>query len=243
MICLHYQRQTITTKNPRLLRHDKPTECACGSYDQQESRQLSLVDTSLAFTSKQLYNECMPLLYRTGTIVWSCACELARDVAMNGHLRANLGSAAVRWVGPESDKAFAVLGRCRRLRHLQVRISEATTDHPTERERLMQSVHLSRSTRLCDALGIEELLRLRGLSSVSVRHVNRFWDIRRTEAERISLEVLLKAHCLQPREAGDDEDDDEFEMSDWDEAAEVDGGTKGGDDDDDTDSYISEIWD
>lgn len=63
--------------------------------------------------------------------------------------------------------------------------------------------NLKGPTRLCDALGFDELLELRGLKHVEVEHVHRSQGARRTNEERKGLELALRDHIFQ-----DDDDDD-----------------------------------
>ena len=199
MIYSEYLTYNLYQERPRFIRSTKSTDCRCGSPCNRPRRWYP-VNLALAFTSKQVSAEVLPMFYRLGPIVFSCPCELVHTFVANKFLRANIKSVMVRWIGPESDKAFAVLGTCRRLRKLRICISQGTTEYPTAREAMMKTVSLGRKTRLCDALGIDELLRIRGLAKIRVSHVNPFWDERRTEAERLRLEMLLRQQCLKPKE-------------------------------------------
>ena len=72
--------------------------------------------------------------------------------------------------------------------------------------------------RLCDALGIDELLALRGLEDVTVSHipVRKVYrrsdkNFRRPDEDRASLQALLWETLVRPTDDADDEDDMDVE--------------------------------
>ncbi|KAB5557916.1 hypothetical protein GE09DRAFT_92874 [Coniochaeta sp. 2T2.1] len=206
MIYFEYLKQATTGVGSVLSHARGMTTCThCHTPPYRNSKRLNI---ELAFSSTQVAAEVLPVLYRMVAVRYYCTCWLARDLTANRPLRANIIRVHVSWVGPRSHMAFALLARCRRLEGLDLSISMSTTLYPTARESLMQSWGLADHTRLCDALGFDELVRLRDLGSIDVRHVDASLDLRRTETERLRLELMLRKHCLC---SGEDEEDTDYE--------------------------------
>lgn len=113
-------------------------------------------------------------------------------------MRNNIRSVHVHWCGGVADKAFATLKTCSSLKNLHLTISKSTSQHVTPREAKMQrAFHASnRIARLSDALGIDELLQLRGLDKVEVKHVSARQAAKRTDEEKTNLYILLKGEIV-----------------------------------------------
>jgi len=56
---------------------------------------------------------------------------------------------------------------------------------------------IQKQDRLCDALGMDELLQLRGLTSIEVKNAPVRYTVKRTEEETWSLERLLMEECTK----------------------------------------------
>lgn len=111
----------------------------------------------------------------------------------------------VHWTGPEMDKAYLLLGKCPKLSKLDVAVSRSTTARLTPRETEMRRFFNSstRQPRIADALGMDELLLIRGLDTVIVSHQSTKQIARKSEDERASLQGLLQAKLLGLRTADD----------------------------------------
>lgn len=88
---------------------------------------------------------------------------------------------------------FKLLRQVSTLKQLVIVISKSTTNHLSDREEELQTYFTHKSGRLTDALGLDELLALRGLDYVEVQHISRSQANRRTAEESHNLEGLLKA--------------------------------------------------
>ncbi|KAK3340905.1 hypothetical protein B0H65DRAFT_275711 [Neurospora tetraspora] len=179
-----------------LVAYPSELNCDCGKWTPPNPSTLPAihrVDMALARTCSQIKTEYLEFLYHKYTLYFDCSCELSKRLKSNPNLRASLRSIKVHWTGPVSDKAFSRLAKCQELRHLDIAISKSTTNFETPREKEMRRYfHSMKPARLADALGIDELLSIRGLTSVCVSHVNGRQSTKRTDEERANLQGLLK---------------------------------------------------
>ena len=170
--------------------------CDCGRWTPPNPLTLPAihrVDMALARTCSQIKTEYLEFLYHKYTLYFDCTCELNGRLRGNLALRSSLRSVKVHWTGPVSDRAFTRLAKCKELRHLDIVISKSTTNFETPREREMRRYfHSLKPVRLADSLGIDELLTIRGLTSVCVSHVNGRQSTKRTDEERANLQGLLR---------------------------------------------------
>lgn len=124
---------------------------------------------------------------------------------MNASLMGNLKHVKIHWTGPESDVAFKLLSKVDTLKHLIVVVSKSTTDKLSKREREMQryfrpTVSKNGSTRLCEALGFNELMLLGGslhLQEVKVEHISKSQSFLRNNDDRYNLERFLKDRLIK----------------------------------------------
>ena len=125
-----------------------------------------------------------------------------RTLTRNALLRGSATRISFHWSGRAADKGIAQLGTCGALRALTVTISRRTTQHVTDREELLARVFGPRGGKavsLGDARGFDELIALRGLRSVHVRHVARRVANRRSDDEKAGLQTMLRSFLLMPR--------------------------------------------
>ncbi|KAK3951709.1 hypothetical protein QBC32DRAFT_261847 [Pseudoneurospora amorphoporcata] len=174
--------------------------CDCGKWTSPNTSAtptIYRVDMALARTCRQIKTEYLEFVYHKYTLYFDCCCELNKRLKINPALRSSLRSIKVHWNGPVSDKAFTRLAKCQELKHLDIVVSKSTTCFETPREKEMRRYFRSlKPARLVDALGIDELLTIRGLTSVCVSHVNAKQNVKRTDEERANLQGLLRVKLL-----------------------------------------------
>jgi len=97
-----------------------------------------------------------------------------------------------------------MLMQCANLTSLFLRVSKMTTYHVTEREEKMRKFFgmLRKQNRLCDALGMDELLQLRGISNIEVKNAPVRYTSKRTEEEVWSLAKLLMEEISKAKGPG-----------------------------------------
>jgi len=180
-----------------LVAYSSELDCYCGKWTSPNTSANALiypVDMALARTCSQIKTEYLEFLYHKYTLYFDCCCELSKRLQGNPTLRSSLRSVRVHWTGPLSDKAFTRLAKCQELKHLDIVVSKSTTIYETSREKEMRRYFRSnKPVRLADALGIDELLTIRGLTSVCVSHVHARQTAKRTDEERANLQGLLRA--------------------------------------------------
>ncbi|EFX00472.1 hypothetical protein CMQ_7474 [Grosmannia clavigera kw1407] len=147
---------------------------------------------ALARTCKTIRNEFLEFVYSEEFFSFGCTCDMYSHLYTNKLLQASIRSVKVHWCGPKADLAFSLLASCPKLRQIHIVISKATTTALTQRQtEMLQYFPTQRSTRICDALGIDELLKLRGMTNVYVSHILAKQGARRTDEERAGLLLLL----------------------------------------------------
>lgn len=186
--------------------HPKTTKCTCAGFV-PPGYHARKFDLSLARTSKRVRDEFLQYFYQDTRLYFTCGCEL-RERLTNNLMRLTARSIKVHWTGPECDKAFLLLAKCPRLKKLEIAISRSTTGSLTVRETEMRKYFTSgRQPRIADALGMDELLLIRGLDEVTASHLPIKHAARKTEDERASLQGLLRYNLMLPRTADDGDDD------------------------------------
>lgn len=144
----------------------------------------------------------MAAFYRDRLFFFNCTCEMEHYLSTNDALRRNVGSIKFHWCGPQAVTAFKLLKRCPNLKSLTVMPSMATTRWVTKRQEFYGKFFTQSSlrTRLTDALGIDELVELRGYKSVSAVHCGTRVSFRRTNEELANLHALLNSALKQDKE-------------------------------------------
>ncbi|RYP57912.1 hypothetical protein DL770_010547 [Monosporascus sp. CRB-9-2] len=185
-----------------ILAHRKKSRCICPPHEPLLSHHtFRKKDIPLAYASKMLREEVLQCFYQRYIFQFSCACDMGLRLAENSVFRETVQHIKFDWCGPKADEGISQLQRCPKLKALNVIISKNTTRHVAKREEEFQKYFgVKRTTCLSEALGIEELLELRGLTDVSVEHVPKRKMDRRTDDEKASLSALLKAKLKQPWE-------------------------------------------
>jgi hypothetical protein len=123
-------------------------------------------------------------------------------LANNALFKSTLTDAMFHWCGERADKGISQLREIRQLNKITVVVSKATSRSLSSREKEIRRFFTPKrtaTTTLCQCLGWEELLNIRGLNEVRVEHVNKRASDRRTDEERQSLENMLVSRLLRPR--------------------------------------------
>jgi len=179
-----------------LISFPKVSKCECfGSV----STTPQPIEMPLARLCKELRREYLYFFYFRFPLYFTCTCELYSRLQSNHTLRRTVRDLCVHWVGSDSDKAFQLLAACHSLTRLNIRISKATTYYQTPREQEMRMFfRAQKPARLEDALGMDELLALRGIKSVMVSHLQAKQGARRCEEDRSCLQTLLRSKLTLP---------------------------------------------
>lgn len=74
------------------------------------------------------------------------------------------------WQGVNADEAFAALSKCANLKYLDIVVGREALKHKTEGEEKRRAFFPHAKSRIFDALGMDELLCLRGLARVSIQN-------------------------------------------------------------------------
>lgn len=120
----------------------------------------------------------------------------------NALLKSTITHAMFHWCGARADKGISQLHEIQQLNKITIVISKTTSRFLSSREKEIRRFFTPKrgtSTALCQCLGWDELLNLRGLSQVEVEHVNRRTSDRWTDEERNSLQTMLNFYVLRPR--------------------------------------------
>ncbi|KAM7193624.1 hypothetical protein V8F33_007717 [Rhypophila sp. PSN 637] len=184
--------------HPRIL--PKTPGCYCPSF--VASTPSHQFDLALARTGKKVRDEFLEYFYQSFRFHFTCGCELTRRFETTGNdiMRQNLRNVKIHWSGIKSNEAFLLLARCHKLKSLEVVVSKCTSFYLTARETEMRRYFVAqKAPRLPDALGMDELLLIRGIESLTVSHSPLKTGARRSEDERASLEGLLRAKLMLPR--------------------------------------------
>ncbi|KAI0010332.1 hypothetical protein F4779DRAFT_639450 [Xylariaceae sp. FL0662B] len=186
--------------------YPKQHTCPCAPHEPPAYSQFVKKNISLALTSKRLYNEVISCFYHRQTFHFSCACEMYHILKNNALMRQSIRYVKFHWCGPFSADGISQLSETK-LDRLVVIISKNTSKHYTPRAEAFLKYFFSRKANqnfLGDALGIDELLALRGLVTVDVEHIAKRKADRRTDDERSSLAMMLKSRVIGPREDRED---------------------------------------
>ncbi|KAL1857064.1 hypothetical protein VTK73DRAFT_8143 [Phialemonium thermophilum] len=205
MVYDEYLKNNISKADSILVAYPKRGGCQCSGLGAQPDAHLSRINTALAQTCRLLSAEFLEQLYRRYTVHYTCTCDMHQSLRANTVLRENVRRIKVHWNGPESDMAFRLVRRCSRLKILHLVISKATTNHLTRREeRMQQYFRPQKPARICDALGMDELLRIRGLDTVFVSNITTRQGFRRSDDERANLHHLLNTQLVTHNIASSD---------------------------------------
>ncbi|KAF4635328.1 hypothetical protein G7Y89_g2770 [Cudoniella acicularis] len=112
---------------------------------------------------------------------------------INPFVRDNVKDLRFHWRGEAPDVAIPKLMLCPELKTLVIRISKSTTVEVTKREQKMRKFFRvqKHNVRLSDALGIDELLMIRGLDVVLVKHAPVKVASKRSDEDMWNLQCLL----------------------------------------------------
>ncbi|KAL8297238.1 hypothetical protein RB601_003334, partial [Gaeumannomyces tritici] len=205
MIYRHYlPKAGFYGKTKAMYPADKKTNCAC-SHEVPNSWQRKTWksdELALALVSSTVRQEFMTAFYRDRLFFFNCTCEMEHYLSTNDALRRNVGSIKFHWCGPRAVTAFKLLKRCLNLTSLTVMPSMATTRWLTKRQQFFGKFFTQSGVRarLTDALGIDELVELRGYSKVSAVHCGTRVSFRRTNEELANLHALLNSALKQDKE-------------------------------------------
>ncbi|KAI0847780.1 hypothetical protein F5Y00DRAFT_270918 [Daldinia vernicosa] len=157
----------------------------------------SIIDTNLAYTSKFFAFEVLPCLYSKKTFYFPCTCAILYHIKTNHILCEYLSRIKFIWAGFISDQAIIELRRVP-LTHLTVIIGTFTTKFVTHQETLFRRFFKRKTTHITQALGIFELIELRGIEFVRVEN---YGDplCRPSEGDRKALERMLIEHVGRER--------------------------------------------
>ena len=174
-------------------------DCACAEHENVWHGRIA--NLALSRVSKQVSKEFLKCLYNQYMVHFSCLCELGRSLNNNKMLFANLRGIKVHWNGPVAGKSFLKMATMPQLKRLILVVSKATTANLSERQEGMNRYfrQQSRQPRLSDALGMDELLEIRGLDQVDVMHIMAKQGFRRTDEEKANLQHLLRDKLTQER--------------------------------------------
>jgi hypothetical protein len=156
----------------------------------------------LVRTCSRVRDEALPIFYGGRTLSFKCTCTMASLLLSNSIAAASIRSLRFLWGGPASDVHIPVLYHCPDLKDLTIFVSKATTYYATKREMEMQTFWKSNTTRLSDARGMDELMKVRGLESVGVKNAPLRAAFKRTDEEVWALERLLESVVVLEKHDG-----------------------------------------
>jgi hypothetical protein len=187
-----------------LFKHDhiilckRNTDCACPQI-WGVATQSSSIKALYSILGSQTNEEFFRLLFRRKTLHFRCPCEMNICLSQNRFIKNYARSIHVQWAGPKSDKAFRQLADCENVESIKLTLTKGTLLHVNEREARMRRSFPSIPTRLTDALGLNELLELRGFQQVTlVCSHGRGMSI--YEPDRACLQKMLSDSMKLPRE-------------------------------------------
>ncbi|KAK3692253.1 hypothetical protein B0T22DRAFT_503206 [Podospora appendiculata] len=196
-----YDQYIRSASIPEIYSHPRKTACDCVAYCPSPYGFFQPVSLALARTSTQIRDEFLAYFYKKATVGFTCSCELLKRVTDNDILRNSVRKIRVHWTGPVSDQAFLLLAKCPGLKELEIIISKSTTAYMTKREKELRKYFTTQKpVRLVDALGIDELLLIRGIENVSVSHLNTKQGGRRVDEDKVNLRALLRSKLKLERE-------------------------------------------
>lgn len=130
-------------------------------------------------------------------LYFQCTCTILYHTSTNDLLSTSLERIIFLWTGFIADTAFAAL-RHVPLTRMTVVIGAFTTIFLTRQEALFRRFFLRKTTHITQALGIFELLELRGIESVRVVCYG-YRVALMSEEDRQCLEHLLVEHVTRRR--------------------------------------------
>ncbi|KAH6681839.1 hypothetical protein B0J14DRAFT_224322 [Halenospora varia] len=205
-LCLPPTNRTLVRHDFANTKHANPSaSCPSGKCPAADGQCGYTVDISLVLTCSRIRDEALPQLYKSRQLSFSCTCVLLRTIRNNAFVRENIRDLRFHWRGEESDAAINQLRRCGELKNLTVRISKMTLYHMSKRaEKMDRYFHEHRTTkvRLSEARGLDELLMLRGLETVSVKMAPAKVAQKMSEDEGWNLDRLLHDECMGTKPEG-----------------------------------------
>lgn len=180
----------------------KPNTCHCPRIEWGPFPQSPQMKELPSLLGPSLSTEFFRIFFKKKCIRFRCCCDLSRHLENNEQLRLNVHHVKVHWCGPESAAAFKKLSTCPKLENLTIGISRSTMMYVGERTTLMRRYFplMYRNIRITDALGMDELLRLRGLKEVTVNHAHSRTGNLTLEVDRANMAELLKAQLKREKE-------------------------------------------
>lgn len=147
-------------------------------------------------------------LYRSKGFHFKCTCDLYFHLSKQPHFMHNVKHIKLHWCGPDSDKAFTLLKSCTRLETLNLKISPASLENLSVRSSVMQPYfpHIFQRPRIIDALGMDELLQIRGLQHVEVMALKSRTSNRSLESDVLSLSLILADYLHDANFVFEDDD-------------------------------------
>ena len=188
-------------KTPFVMPAFKSPACGCPRFDRDHVYQSPQMKTLPTLMGIALNHEFFRIFFRKKKFRFRCCCELNKHLKNNAQFRENIRHIVVHWCGLDSAETFTNLASCPRLETLWLNISKSTLLNLNERANLMRSYFpLSfRNVRICDVLGLDELLEVRGLQEVRVVHIQPKSNSHSVEMDRACLLELLSNKLTLPR--------------------------------------------
>ncbi|KAF7559779.1 hypothetical protein G7046_g4383 [Stylonectria norvegica] len=185
-----------------LLPVKKKTTCNCPEIERGYPLQTPLMRSLPSLLGRAMSTEFFRIFFRKKTFRFRCCCELIDHLQQNKELLRNVREIMVHWCGPVSDEAFLTLAKCGSLETLTLSISKATLAQLSERSEFMRAHFplIYRNVRITDVLGLDELLNLRGLKAVAVKHAQSKHSNHISEMDRANLAELLSSQLKQLKE-------------------------------------------
>lgn len=199
-----YTSRTLSRLARGFLLGKKYDPCICTALTPRVLSDSKPVDLALARTAKWVRREYMDLVLEDYRLNFPCCCILLYNLKHSPCLMSLLRSVRVHWAGRKSPEAFKLLAKCDKLQRLEIVISKSTTYYINPRESEMRSAfQVQKPARLWDALGLDELLEIRGVQDVQVAHIQARQGLKRTDNERELLSRLLSRKLNRPRNGGE----------------------------------------
>ncbi|KAI1661960.1 hypothetical protein F4813DRAFT_385632 [Daldinia decipiens] len=151
-----------------------------------------IIDTNLAYTSKFFSREVLTYMYSK-----MCTCTILYHISTNDLLSISLERIKFLWTGLVADRAITELRRLP-LTRMTVVIGAFTTVYLTRQEALFRRYFQRATAHVTQALGVFELLELRGIESVRVECYGHRLALM-SEDDRLCLEHLLVEHVSRTR--------------------------------------------
>ena len=150
----------------------QPNICRCVDIETEwllEHGNGDLVSTLL----RDVDQEFTRVVFQKKKFRFRCCCEMEDKLSKNPYLRYHIRHVIVHWHGLKAPEAFNLLDKCPSLESLTIKLSKMTLRNFCERAVLVNQFFYPPPKRtLVDALGIDELLQIRGLDHVDVKAVD-----------------------------------------------------------------------